>query len=182
MEFIRHLFERIADHWFWGLLLGVLTYLVQPTAAFYALWIAVGLDLLTKITALSYGSGGFLKALKTQKLNSHTMFQKAFVKVLAYFTLTVVAYQSKYIVAIEAVPILFSTIIYTILFLVEVHSIIENLIAAGCDDLKPLLMRFEKEKQKAIEGSEVMFSSYVNPDKPVQGGEDIGSPSGRGEI
>lgn len=153
MDSLKHIYEGIINHWLTGIVLGCFAYLVKPTAAFYALWIAVGFDLLTKIVALSYQAGGFLKAIKTQHLNSQTMFRKAFVKVLAYFTLTVIAYQSKYIVAIEAVPILFSTIIYSILFLVEVHSIIENLIGAGCDDLKPLLIRFERERQKAIEGT-----------------------------
>lgn len=161
MDQIRHLYHGIADNWLGGLLIGFCAYLIKPSAAFYALWIAVGLDLLTKIVQLSYGSGGFIKAIQTQRLNSKTMFQKAFVKIIAYFTLTVVAYQSKYIIAIEVVPILFSTIIYSILFLVEVHSIIENLIAAGCDDLKPLLMRFENEKKKAIEGAGNVVSEVV---------------------
>lgn len=153
MEAIKHLYDNMAAHWIWGAVLGIFTYLIKPSAAFYALWIAVGFDLLTKIIYLSVESGGFLTAIKTQKLNSKTMFHKAFIKVVSYFILTVLAYQSRYIVAIEAVPILFSTIIYMILFLVEVHSIIENLIGAGCDDIKPLLMRFENEKKKAIEGT-----------------------------
>ena len=161
MEQFRHIYEGIANNWLTGLVLGFFAYLVQPTAAFYALWVAVALDLLTKIVALSYGSGGFFRAIQCQNLNSQTMFRKAFVKILAYFTLTVIAYQSKYIVAIEAVPILFNTIIYSILFLVEVHSIIENLIAAGCEDLKPLLMRFEKEKEKAIQGTGDVISSIA---------------------
>lgn len=137
----------------WGLLLGVLTYLVDPTAAFYALWVAVLFDLLTKIVALAVKNGGLVRATRERIINSHTMFYRTFIKVLAYFTMTVLAHQSKAIVAIEAVPIIFSTIIYSILFLVEVHSIIENLIEAGAEDLKPLLMRFEREKQRAVEGA-----------------------------
>ncbi|MCK9324482.1 MAG: phage holin family protein [Bacteroidales bacterium] len=176
MEQLKGIYEGIVSNWLAGLVVGFLAYLIQPTAAFYALWVAVGLDLLTKIVALSYGSGGFIRAIKCQNLNSHTMFRKAFVKILAYFTLTVVAYQSKYIIAIEAVPILFSTIIYSILFLVEVHSIIENLIAAGCDDLKPLLMRFDNEKKRAIEGtgsivSDICATKSTETDQPIQGGE-----------
>ena len=176
MEQIRNICNGLADNWLCGLILGFCAYLIQPSAAFYALWIAVGLDMLTKLVALSYGSGGFLAAVKTQRLNSKTMFQKAFVKIIAYFTLTVIAYQSRYIVDIEAVPILFSTIIYSILFLVEVHSIIENLIGAGCEDLKPLLMRFEREKQRAIEGtgnivSDICTNAAGETDKPIKGGE-----------
>lgn len=176
MDSIRSMWEGIANTWLYGLVLGFFTYLIQPTAAFYALWIAVGLDMLTKIVALSYGCGGFIAAVRSQRLNSQTMFRKALIKILAYFTLTVVAYQSRYVVAIEAVPILFSTIIYCILFLVEVHSIIENLIAAGCDDLKPLLMRFENEKKRAIEGTGNIVSDVVQTrsgeaNKPIQGGE-----------
>lgn len=176
MEQLRNICNGLADNWLYGIILGFCTYLIQPSAAFYALWIAVGLDMLTKIIQLSYGSGGFLTAIRTQRLNSKTMFQKAFVKIIAYFTLTVIAYQSRYIVDIEAVPILFSTIIYSILFLVEVHSIIENLIGAGCEDLKPLLMRFEREKQRAIEGtgnivSDICTNAAGETDKPIKGGE-----------
>jgi phage-related holin len=161
LEQLRHLFQGVCDNWLGGLLIGLFAYLVQPSAAFYALWIAVALDFMTKLVELSYGCGGYLKAIQTQRINSKTMFQKAFVKIIAYFVLTVVAYQSKFITTLEAVPILFSTIIYSILFLVEVHSIIENMIGAGCDDLRPLLMRFEKEKERAINGTGNLISDVI---------------------
>lgn len=154
MEQIRSLADGISACWFWGTALGVFTFLVEPTAAFYALWVAVLFDLLSKIAAISYRHGGLVAATRCKALNSHTMFYRTFIKVLAYFTMTVLAHQSKAIVAIEGVDILFSTIIYSILFLVEVHSIIENLIEAGCDDLRPLLLRFQREKNRAVHGVE----------------------------
>jgi len=161
LEQIRFLFEKICDTWFVGLLVGLCAYLIQPSAAFYALWIAVVLDFITKMVELSYGCGGYLKAVQTQRINSQTMFRKGSVKILAYFVLMVVAYQSKYITTVESVPIIFSSIIYGMLFLVEVHSIIENMIGAGCDDLRPLLMRFEKEREKAINGSGNLISDVI---------------------
>lgn len=166
---LKHMFERISDLWLWGFLLGVLTYLVEPTAAFYALWVAVFLDLITKMAALAYKNGGLIAATKAKVINSHTMFYRTFIKVLAYFTMTVLAHQSKAVVEIEAVPIIFSTIIYSILFLVEVYSIIENLIEAGAEDLKPLMLRFQKEKEKVIEGSGDLISD-IHENKMKGGG------------
>jgi len=156
LEAMRHIMEQLANLWCWagGVLLGVFCYLVEPTAAFYALWIAVLLDLLTKVVALSVSHGGFIAATRARFIRSHTMFCKTAIKIVAYFTLTVLAHQSKAIVDIEAVPILFSSVIYSALFLVEVHSIIENLIGAGADDLKPLLLRLEREKQRVLAGEE----------------------------
>lgn|GEM_PF-3480163 len=171
---LKHMFERISDLWVWGFLLGALTYLVEPTAAFYALWVAVFLDLITKVVALAAKNDGLIAATRMRVINSHTMFYRTFIKVLAYFTMTVLAHQSKAIVEIEAVPIIFSTIIYSILFLVEVYSIIENLIEAGAEDLRPLLLRFQKEKQKAIEGSgDLLNDIYENTVK----GEDTSGPT-----
>lgn len=161
LEQLRDLFQNICNNWFGGLLIGLFSYLIEPSAAFYALWIAVALDFMTKMVELSYGCGGYLNAVQTQRINSQTMFRKGFVKILAYFVLMVVAYQSKYITTVESVPIIFSSIIYGMLFLVEVHSIIENMIGAGCDDLRPLLMRFEKEREKAINGSGNLISDVI---------------------
>ncbi len=88
--------------------------------------------------------------------------------------MTVLAYQSKYIVSIEAVPVLFSSIIYCILFLVEVHSIIENLIDAGAEDLKPLLLRFRRERDKMVGSAGDILSD-------VTGGESGPGPQPRKE-
>ncbi len=132
-----------------GVVLGIFTFLVAPTAAFYALWIAVLMDLLNRIVAQSIKYNGFWQATKQSRISSKKMFQGTAIKTIAYFFMTVLAYQSKYIVEIEAVPIFFSSM----LFLVEVHSIIENLIDAGAEDLKPLLLRFNNEKIKAVRGA-----------------------------
>lgn len=145
-----------------GILLGVLTYLVAPTAAFYALWIAVFIDLLTRLVALSVKYGGFWQATKQSHISSKKMFHGTAIKTIAYFFMTVLAHQSKYIVEIEAVPIFFSSIIYCLLFLVEVHSIVENLIDAGAEDLKPLLFRFNREKAKAMQGGSNLLNDICN--------------------
>lgn len=145
-----------------GVIIGAVTYLVAPTAAFYALWIAVFMDLLSRIFAQSSKNGGFWQATKGKHIQSNLMFRGTAIKIVAYFFMTVLAHQSKHIVEIEAVPIVFSTIVYSILFLVEVHSIIENLIDAGAEDLRPLLLRFQKEKEKAVGATEDIISDVTN--------------------
>ncbi|GBF35480.1 hypothetical protein DCCM_4609 [Desulfocucumis palustris] len=156
-----------------GIFLGVLTYLVAPTAAFYALWIAVVIDLLTRLVALSVKYGGFWQATRQSQISSKKMFHGTAIKIAAYFFMTVLAHQSKYIVEIEAVPVLFSSIIYCLLFLVEVHSIIENLIDAGAEDLKPLLLRFKREKTRVMQGGKDTLDDIqydgVKKDKQISG-------------
>lgn len=161
MDTLGSIFENLTRNHFaqvGGIILGILTYLVEPTAAFYALWIAVAMDLVTRIAAQSVKHGGLIEATRKCQVSSRKMFHGTAIKITSYFFMLVIANQSKYIVEIEAVPIIFSTIIYSILFLVEVHSIIENLIDAGAEDLRPLLLRFQKEKEKAIQGGGDMLN------------------------
>jgi len=169
VEQLREIFSKMADHWLWGTVLGIITYLVEPTAAFYALWIAVFLDLVSKVVALAVKHGGLIRATKLKVIDSHTMFYRAFLKVLAYFSMTVLAHQSKAIVGVESVSIAFSTIIYCILFLVEVYSIIENFVEAGVEDLRLLLIRFKREKEKIIEGEEDLVCDMVTKGEDKRG-------------
>lgn len=167
MDTLVNIFDSVLkNHFaqFGGVVMGVIVYLVDPTAAFYALWISVAIDLFTRIVAQSVKHGGFWAATKSRNITSSEMFRGTSIKIIAYFFMLVLAHQSKYIVDIEAVPILFSSIIYSILFLVEVHSIIENLIDAGAEDLRPLLLRFQKEKENAINAAGDVLSDIAQQD------------------
>ncbi len=145
----------------WGIILGLLWYLVEPTAAFVALWIAVASDLFTRLLAEAVKAGGFLVAIQTGRIRSRKAFTRTAVKIVGYFILAVVAHQSKSVVQIEQISILFSAIIYSFLFLVESISIVENLVDAGLDSLNPLLLRFRRERER-----------LENPDQA--GGQSVG--------
>lgn len=153
METLDHIFENLvrnhAAH-IWGALVGVITYLVEPTAAFVALWIAVAMDLVSRVIAQASKYGGYWKATKNGHIQSKKMLTGTAIKIVAYFFMTVLAYQSKYIVSIDAVPVLFSCIVYGILFWVEVQSIAENFLDAGVEEFRPLLIRIKREKDQMV--------------------------------
>jgi len=141
--------------WLWGFFIGVVTYLVQPGAAFYALWVVVVCDLVSRILTESVNHGGLFRAIKDGHIRSDKAMQGTFIKILAYFIMCVIAAQATRIIPYETASGLVANIIYSVLFFVELLSIAENFIEAGIEQFK-WLERFSKKKLKEVcdDGSE----------------------------
>jgi len=141
--------------WLWGFFIGVVTYLVQPGAAFYALWVVVVCDLVSRILTESVNHGGLFRAIKDGHIRSDKAMQGTFIKILAYFIMCVIAAQATRIIPYETASGLVANIIYSVLFFVEVLSIAENFIEAGVEEFK-WLRRFSSKKLKELcdDGSE----------------------------
>lgn len=139
----------------WAFLFAAFTYLICPNAAYApaiaAVWIAVLLDILTRLFANSRKAGGFLKAVRTKSISSDTLWSRTAVKVVAYLTLQILAGLSMKVVPLEQVSIAVATILYSFLFIREATSVVENLIEAGADDLKPLLGWLRKKESDLTE-------------------------------
>ena len=118
---------------------AVLCYLIEPDAAFMAVMILVGLDLISKLTALSVKRGGLVDAVRQGDISSKTAFAGTCVKLVAYFSLGVLAVQVRYVALSEVAATLSKTVIYGFLFMVEAISILENLVEAGMYRLAPIL-------------------------------------------
>lgn len=116
-----------------GFFVGIITYLVEPSATLYALWIAVALDLISRLFTEAKNHGGLVEAARDGHIKSDKMFRGTAVKITAYFFMCVLAAQAQYIFHYEAPSEMFGTIIYSILFLVEVWSIAENFEEAGVE-------------------------------------------------
>ncbi|MBT9152301.1 MAG: hypothetical protein DDT35_00515 [Firmicutes bacterium] len=127
-----------------AILWSVFCYLVEPDAAFLAVMIAVMLDLATKLVAIAAAQGGLVPAIATGELSSKKAFRGTFIKLVAYFVLGVLSAQVQHVVQTEVAAILSQTLVYGFLFAVESISILENLIAAGLPQLKPLLARLKR--------------------------------------
>jgi phage-related holin len=133
----------------------VISFLFGPIdTAFIALFVLVFVDLLTRWLAITReymiesGCGRgiaycFIMAWKTGKLNSQEMRQKFIPKIIAYILLLIASNLLIHILP----PIVINgknwaetpdDLINSYLALTEVMSILENLIAAGFDGLKPL--------------------------------------------
>lgn len=126
----------------------VLCYLLEPDAAFIAVMVLVALDFMTKLTALSVRDGGLLGAVKKGNISSKSAFTGTCVKLVAYFSMGVLAVQVRYVVLSETAAILSKTVVYGFLFMVEAISILENIVEAGLDNLRPVLNRLKDQHMK----------------------------------
>ena len=135
--------------WLGGSSVGVITYLVRPGASFYALWIVVACDLISRIITESKNHGGFFKALKEGHVLSDKAMKGTSIKILAYFIMCVVAAQSRNLVPYQPASELFANVVYSILFFVEVLSIAENFLEAGVQEFS-WLHRFTQKKLENI--------------------------------
>lgn len=141
----------------WGVAAGLLWWVIDPTlaSAFTAIWVLVGFDFLTKVMALSVQKGGFVNAIRAGTIRSDIAFERTFMKILGYFILMAVAGMARYLVYLSLPARALEALVYGFLFMVEAISIVENLVASGLSQLSPLLLRFEKEKDKLVgEGGE----------------------------
>ncbi|MGS0765917.1 phage holin family protein [Syntrophomonas curvata] len=139
--------------WLAGFGLAVLGYLLgEPGAAFYALWTAVAMDLLSRLISESVQHGGFWKAIREGHIQSDKALAGAKVKIPAYFIMCVFAAQTMHFPYEYAYVA--SSIIYGIFFFVELESTCENFIEAGVEEFS-WLKRFSKRKlEQMVEDGE----------------------------
>jgi len=124
---------------------AVFCYLVEPDAAFIAVMVLVALDFITKLTAISVRRGGLIGAIANGDISSKTAFTGTCVKLVAYFSLGILAVQVRYVALSETAAILSKTVIYGFLFMVEAISILENIVETGLDNLTPVLNRLKEQ-------------------------------------
>lgn len=135
--------------WLAGFIIGVLTYLVQPGAAFYALWIVVACDLVSRIVTESVNHGGLIAAIKGGHIRSDKALQGTSIKIVAYLIMCVLAAQATRIIPYETASGLVANVIYSVLFFVETLSIAENFIEAGVEEFRWFKM-FSNKKLKEM--------------------------------
>ncbi len=147
--------------WLGGIFMAMLAYLIgEPGAAFYALWIAVGCDLVSRLITESVNHGGFIRAIREGHIQSDKALSGAKLKIPAYFIMCVFAaqitrfpYDYAYVAA---------SVIYGIFFFVELESVCENFIEAGVEEFA-WLKRFSKRKLEQIveDGGENQGDSQI---------------------
>lgn len=130
-----------------GLFWSGIFYLLEPDAAFMAVWIAVLMDLLTKLASIAANKGGLVNAVMQGHISSRRAFFGTFVKLTSYFALGVIANQAKYVAQVDVATILARTVVFSFLFTVEAVSILENLLAMGLSELAPLLNAVRKARR-----------------------------------
>jgi uncharacterized membrane protein len=132
--------------------ISITSYILFPKqgflTAFRSVIGAMLLDILTKYVALSHESGGFRQAIITKNIYSKNLWEGTKIKIYSYLIVFILAGLSYRVAPISNVSVFLATTIYTVLFLREAQSIVENLIDAGAD--LNWLLAFTKNKEKEI--------------------------------
>lgn len=150
---------------------GWIGYIVFPDKAyFYAMAAVVAAslcDIGTKSYSICKKYGGYKNALKKKKLFSKTLWRGTEVKIISYLTVSILTGLSYRVIYLKQAGIMLGTFVYSVMFMREFQSNIENLIEAGADLHWLLLFSKKKNKElmKAYEEEETKVSeSEVNED------------------
>lgn len=133
-EYIKKLFDnRIinAIGTVWGAIIAFLFPTSTILTASGAVLLIVGLDLLTKLYALARQHGGFKNAFRTQKITSQKFAKGTLDKLIIFGVLLVIGGCAHNILVVEELAIWFTQIVFSIMFLRDTLSILENLHDAG---------------------------------------------------
>ncbi|MDY0388320.1 MAG: phage holin family protein [Methanolobus sp.] len=133
--------------------LNAIAYIMFPNRTLMlALSMVLGaafMDIITKWVAISKVNGGYLNAVKGGMLSSRTMWEGTRTKIFAYLVVAILTGMSYRVVYLQELGIFLASFVYTIMFLREAQSNIENLCVAGAD-LKWLLVFIRKKEREVI--------------------------------
>lgn len=140
-----------------GALITIINFVIFPDRAYanaaFALGIAVLMDIFSKYVAITKRYGGFMTAFRMGKLISKSLWLGTKVKLQAYLVVSIMVGASYRLNnlpgAFTNVSIFIATIVYTVLFLREFQSILENFRDAGVKNVEWLLI-WSKDREKEI--------------------------------
>ncbi len=139
-----------------GFIFTSLGYIMFPEQAYknaaIALGIAVLMDIVSKYVAISVQSKGFKRAFKEGKIFSRTLWEGTRVKLITYLSISIMVGASYRLNtlpdALASVSKFMATVVYTVLFLREFQSMLENFRDAGAD--VDWLLVFTRKKEEEI--------------------------------
>lgn len=135
-----------------GLALTGINYVIFPEKAYFmalmAVLAAAAMDIFTKSYAICKTNSGYKKATKNKKLFSKSLWIGTETKIVSYLTVAILTGLSYRVIYLKQAGILIASFVYSVMFLREFQSNIENLMDAGAD--LGWLLIFTKKKQKKI--------------------------------
>lgn len=139
----------------WAFFMSVVSYVLFPDKAFIPAAIAlVGatiLDIITRYYALSVNNQGFRNAVKTHVINSENFWTGTRKKIIGYLVVMILSGLSVRITPLTQIAVFMATFAYSIMFLRESQSVIENLIDAGHSDLEWFLFWVKKKQENILQ-------------------------------
>lgn len=140
-----------------GFIGGMLGFAFFPDKAhYYALMAVLGaaaIDVATKHYAIIVKHGGYRNAVRSGELFSKTLWKGAQTKIIAYLTISLLTGLSYRVIYLKEAGIALATFVYSMMFLREFESNIENLEEAGAD-LKWLRLFTRKKIKDQMKGLE----------------------------
>lgn len=121
----------------WAAFVAALCYVLFPDVAFQAALGAVGfamlLDIFTRLWAISKCNGGYRAATRLRKIWSRSLWSGTLIKLYAYLIVFILAGLSYRVAPVAQAAVFLATVVYSVIFLREAQSIVENLCDAGAD-------------------------------------------------
>ena len=131
-----------------------ISYILFPNESYLTAACAVGgvmiLDVITKYYALKKPYGSVYEAIKAGAIKSDSFFQGTKKKLISFLTLMILCGLSVRVVPIGGIAVFAGSIVYSVMFLRECQSCIENLIAGGNNDLEWLLPLLRKKERNLL--------------------------------
>lgn len=135
-----------------GAIIAGISYICFPDRAYFlslmAVLAAAGMDIVTKSYSIITRCGGYRKAVKNKQLFSKTLWEGTRRKIVSYTSIAILTGLSYRVIYLKEAGILLGSFVYSVMFMREFQSNIENLIEAGAD-LNWLLI-FAKKKNKDL--------------------------------
>jgi len=151
-EYLKSAFESVQP--FCALLVSIITFIMFPEGTYLTAFCAVLgvmlLDILTKYYAIGCNHGGIWKSIKGKFINSNDMWVGTSRKIFTYLIIFIMVGLSYRVSPVAGVASFLGTVVYSVLFLRECQSILENLNDAG-SDVGWLLAIVKKRKNKILE-------------------------------
>lgn len=135
-----------------GAVLGAMGTFLFPIpfykTSFMAVMIAAVCDAFTKNYAIIKNNGGYKKCIETKKIFSKTLWKGTEVKFVSYLMIALLTGLSYRVVYLEQLGIFIASFVYSVMFMREFQSNIENLVEAGAD--LDWLLLFSRKKNKEL--------------------------------
>jgi hypothetical protein len=158
---------------FLALLWSVISYILFPSDAYYTAAIGLGgamiLDILTKYYALRKPHGSIKKAIAAGSISSDNFYRGTRKKLISFLVLMILCGLSVRVAPVAGAAVFLSTLAYSVMFLREAQSCVENLLDAGHDELSWLLPVLRRRQKKIIEDEGGTVEGAPKDDSNVAG-------------
>ena len=135
-----------------GAVTGFVCYVCFPDRAYLlaltAVMAASFLDIITKSYSIIKRNGGYRKAMRSKELFSKQLWLGTERKIVSYTVVAILTGLSYRVIYLKEVGIMIGTFVYSVMFMREFQSNVENLIEAGAD--LGWLLLFSKKKNKDL--------------------------------